>query len=81
MNAKATKKPAPPRQVEEEEEEEEEVPVLVNRDLPTLKSVLEHADVLLEVLDCRDPLAFRSSELEKLAPSGRVVFLLNKIGE
>ncbi|KAK0453132.1 P-loop containing nucleoside triphosphate hydrolase protein [Armillaria borealis] len=79
VNAKATKRPVPPRQVEEEEEEEEEVPALVNKDLPTLKSVLEHADVLLEVLDCRDPLAFRSSELEKLAPSGRVVFLLNKI--
>ncbi|KAK0467843.1 P-loop containing nucleoside triphosphate hydrolase protein [Desarmillaria tabescens] len=72
VNAKTTKMTAPPRQ-------EEEVPALVNRDLPTLKSVLEHADVLLEVLDCRDPLAFRSSELEKLAQSGRVVFLLNKI--
>ncbi|KAK0498306.1 P-loop containing nucleoside triphosphate hydrolase protein [Armillaria luteobubalina] len=78
VNAKTTKKPVPPRQVEEEEEEEV-VPALVNKDLPTLKSVLEHADVLLQVLDCRDPLAFRSSELEKLAPSKRVVFLLNKI--
>ncbi|KAK0206063.1 GTP-binding protein [Desarmillaria ectypa] len=80
VNAKTTKMTAPPRQVEDDDDEEEEnVPALVNRDLPTLKSVLEHADVLLEVLDCRDPLAFRSSELEKLAPSGRVVFLLNKI--
>ncbi|KAG7445979.1 P-loop containing nucleoside triphosphate hydrolase protein [Guyanagaster necrorhizus] len=79
VNAKIAKMPASPRQTEEAEDDDEEVPVLVNRDLPTLKSVLDHADVLLEVLDCRDPLAFRSSELEKLAPSGRVVFLLNKI--
>lgn len=67
-----------------EEEEEEEVPVLVNRDLPHLKAVLDEADVVIEVLDCRDPLSFRSSHVEKVVaekPNRQIVFLLNKIGE
>lgn len=65
-------------------EEEEEVPILLNRDLPTLKSVLDIADVVIEVLDARDPLSFRSSHLEELIaakPGKRILLLLNKIGE
>ncbi|KAJ7283380.1 hypothetical protein C8J57DRAFT_1709798 [Mycena rebaudengoi] len=65
-----------------EEPEEDEVPVLINRDLADLNAVLAEADVVLQVLDARDPLAFRSSHLEELAgaKSGqRVLFVLNKI--
>jgi nuclear GTP-binding protein len=74
------------REHEEEEkgaEVEEEVPVLINRDLPTLQSVLEKADVVLEVIDARDPLAFRSEHLEQLAKDAgkKLLFVLNKIGE
>ncbi|KAJ7122840.1 hypothetical protein C8R44DRAFT_784667 [Mycena epipterygia] len=66
----------------EEVEEEEEVPVLLNPDLPNFKAVLDDADVILEVLDARDPLPFRSAHLEELAsakPDQRVLLVLNKI--
>ncbi|KAJ7638453.1 P-loop containing nucleoside triphosphate hydrolase protein [Roridomyces roridus] len=66
----------------EEVEEEEEVPVLINRNLPSLQSVLDDADVIIEVLDARDPLPFRSTHLEELAsakPGRRVLLVLNKI--
>lgn len=67
----------------EEVEEEDEVPVLINRDLPNIKAVLEAADVLVEVLDARDPESFRSEHLEGLIKlKGRKVLLvLNKIGD
>ena len=67
----------------EEEDEEEEVPVLINRDLPNLKTVLEKADVLFEVLDGRDPLAFRSQHIEDLGSElgKKVLLVVNKIGE
>jgi len=64
-------------------ETDEEVPLLVNHDLPNLQSVLDQADVVLQILDARDPLAFRSSHLEGLAAakSGKqTIFILNKIG-
>ncbi|KAF8632398.1 hypothetical protein AX17_004839 [Amanita inopinata Kibby_2008] len=64
-----------------DEDQEEEVPALVNRDLPNLRAVLEEVDVLVEVLDARDPLAFRSRQLEKLmtAENKKVLLVLNKI--
>ena len=77
-------RPRPVAEVEEdEEEEEEEVPVLINRDLPNLKAVLEKADVLLEVLDGRDPLAFRSQHIEDLGSElgKKLLLVVNKIGE
>jgi nuclear GTP-binding protein len=57
---------------------------LINHGLPNLKSVLDLADVVVEVLDARDPLSFRSAHLEELAaarPAGRTLLVLNKIGE
>jgi nuclear GTP-binding protein len=65
------------------EREEEEAPVLFNHDLPNLLSVLEKADVILEVLDARDPLAFRSKHIEDIAAEKgkKILFVLNKIGE
>lgn len=62
---------------------EGDIPILHNNDLPNLQSVLDQADVILQVLDARDPLAFRSSHLEELAAarSGRrILLVLNKIG-
>ncbi|KAJ7929179.1 GNL3L/Grn1 putative GTPase-domain-containing protein [Mycena leptocephala] len=59
----------------------EEAPVLINRDLPTLQAVLNEADVIIEVLDARDPLPFRSAHLEELAsstPGKRILLVLNK---
>ncbi|KAI0316124.1 hypothetical protein OF83DRAFT_1128576 [Amylostereum chailletii] len=66
----------------EPEEDSEEVPLLLNPDLPNLKSVLERADVVVQVLDARDPLPYRSSQVEGLAKAkeGRkLLFVLNKI--
>ncbi|CAA7270739.1 unnamed protein product [Cyclocybe aegerita] len=76
-------KPRPKPVVEEAEEsdEEEEVPMLVNCDLPNLKAVLEKTDVVLEVLDSRDPLAYRSKHVEELAQENgkKLLFVVNKI--
>lgn len=63
-----------------EGEEDDEAPILVNRDLPDLKTVLDRSDVLLEVLDARDPLPFRSRYLEKEMQGKKVLLVLNKIG-
>ncbi|KAG6487084.1 hypothetical protein ZIOFF_055666 [Zingiber officinale] len=49
-----------------------------------LKKVIETSDVILEVLDARDPLGTRSVDLENMVlksdPNKRIVLLLNKIG-
>jgi hypothetical protein len=75
-------KPRPQPQVAEEDEEEDEEPALVCNDLPNFKSVLEASDVLLHVVDARDPLEYRSVDLEDVAKERgmKVVFVLNKIG-
>ena len=48
-----------------------------------VKSLLERADIILEVLDARDPLSCRAPAIEALAlaadPPKRVVLVLNKI--
>ncbi|KAF8075980.1 GTP-binding protein [Lyophyllum atratum] len=79
LNAKTFSRPIP---IPVQEEEDEETPVLINRDLPNLQAVLDESDVVVQVLDARDPLSFRSSHLEELAtakPERRVLFVLNKI--
>ncbi len=46
--------------------------------------VVDAADVIIQVLDARDPLAFRCAEVERFIrgkdPNKRIVLLLNKIG-
>jgi nuclear GTP-binding protein len=48
-----------------------------------VRAVVEKADIILEVLDARDPLACRARAVEALAlssnPPKRIVFVLNKI--
>ena len=48
-----------------------------------LKSVMEKADIILEVLDARDPAACRSAAVESLAlaqnPPKRIILVVNKI--
>lgn len=47
--------------------------------------MVEAADVILEVLDARDPLAYRCAEVEQFVraagPNKKIVLLLNKVGE
>ncbi|OCH95890.1 hypothetical protein OBBRIDRAFT_441971 [Obba rivulosa] len=63
----------------EVEQVEDEVPVLMNPDLPNLKAVLDIADIVVEVLDARDPLRCRSAHVEELAESKKVLLVLNKV--
>lgn len=67
--------------VAEEEEEEEEVPVLLNRDLPDLGKTIDSVDAVVYVLDARDPLPFKSTDLEEVLKSKKkkVMFVLNKV--
>ncbi|KAL1732837.1 hypothetical protein EV714DRAFT_282387 [Schizophyllum commune] len=65
----------------EVEDEEEDAPMLMDPDLPNLRAVLDKADVVVEVLDARDPQTFRSAELEKYVSEAgkKVMFVMNKI--
>ncbi|KAG7096608.1 hypothetical protein E1B28_004025 [Marasmius oreades] len=78
-SSRISTRPAP-IEVDDEEEEEDE-PLLINRDLPNLQSVLDQADCVIQVLDARDPISFRSTQLEELASKDnkRLLFILNKI--
>jgi hypothetical protein len=80
LNAKL--RVASPAAAAVETEEEDEAPMLLNPDLPNLLSVLDKADVILEVLDVRDPLAFRCKHIEEIAAGKgkKMLFVLNKIG-
>ena len=63
--------------------DEEEAPVLINPDWPNLGAVLDAADVVIEVLDARDPVSYRLKHIEETARAGegkKVLLVLNKIG-
>lgn len=51
--------------------------------LKDLKEVIQNSDVILEVLDSRDPLSCKSNELEELVRSHKdekkIILILNKI--
>lgn len=81
VNKALKPRPKPVEVEEEDEEEEDNVPVLINRDLPNLKSVLDSADVIIQVLDARDPISCRSQHLETLAKENekKMLLVVNKI--
>ncbi len=64
------------------EEDDTEVPILINRDYANLSAVLQKADVVLEVLDSRDPLAHHSSDLVNYTKEKekKLILVINKIG-
>jgi nuclear GTP-binding protein len=67
----------------EDDELDNEAPLLIHRNLPTLRTVLDESDVIIEVLDARDPLPFRSMHLEELIaskPGKQILLVLTKIG-
>lgn len=64
-------------------EEEDEVPILINSEYVDMQTVLDKADVVLQVLDARDPLSYQSIHLQKHLSSkgkGKLIMVLNKIG-
>ena len=70
-----TIKPAP--------SDDEDAPILLNPEYPHLRAIFEKSDVILHVLDARDPQSFRSSQIENLVSKKseqRLVFVLNKAG-
>lgn len=57
--------------------------MLLSHEFPTLKAVVDAADVIIEVLDARDPLAYHSANLEeliKVQDGKKLLIVLNKIG-
>jgi hypothetical protein len=61
---------------------EDDVPILIDPELPHLQAVLDKADIVIHILDARDPLAHRIPSLESslLDKSKKVILLLHKIG-
>lgn len=63
--------------------DDEDVPILLDSEYPHFQAIFEKSDVILHVLDARDPLSFRSSQIESLVSGKseqRIVFVLNKAG-
>ncbi|KAH9843741.1 uncharacterized protein C8Q71DRAFT_12337 [Rhodofomes roseus] len=58
---------------------DDDIPVLANRDLPDLRSVLKEADVVIQVLDARDPQRCRSTSLDEAAKDKKILCVLNKV--
>lgn len=68
---------------EVEEDADDEIPQLLDSSIAVeapedFGSSVEAADVILEVLDARDPQGFRIEALEKLSKQKKVVIILNK---
>jgi nuclear GTP-binding protein len=67
-----------PKKIAEPMKSEPVVPVTAGPD--TLREVLQKADVLLHVVDARDPVAGISEALFKEATGKDILLLVNKIG-
>lgn len=69
--------------IEEDEEDEEEAPILLDPSLPNIDAVLDRADVVVHVLDARDPLSHRipTFEEEVMKREKNLIVLLNKAGK
>ena len=61
--------------------EEDEVPLLIDTTIPNTAAALQVADVVISVLDARDPLLYRSTYVEGTLGNTPLLYVLNKIGE
>jgi hypothetical protein len=57
----------------------DEAPPLIDTTIPNTAAALEVADLVIEILDARDPLSYRSEFLEKEV-NKPLLFVLNKTG-
>lgn len=66
------------------EVDDEDVPILINSEYKDMQSILEKVDVVLHVLDAREPLASFSKHLQEYVEEkkgkGKLALVLNKIG-
>lgn len=60
---------------------DDEAPPLIDTTIPDTVAAIQAADVVLYVLDARDPLSYRSSFVEKIVGEKPLFFILNKIGK
>lgn len=75
--------PQTPGTIQPAASDDEDVPILLNPEYPHFHAIFEKSDVILFVLDARDPLSFRSSQIENLVgkkSEQRLIFVLNKVG-
>jgi nuclear GTP-binding protein len=61
--------------------DEDEVPLLIDTTIPNTAAALQVADVVISVLDARDPLSYRSTYVEGTLSNTPLLYVLNKIGE
>ena len=68
-------------EVESDAEDEDAVPTLIDTNFTDLKQVLDNTDVVVQVLDARDPLSCRCLSIENLVKDKKLIFILSKIGK
>lgn len=59
---------------------DDEVPPLIDTSIPNTAAALQVADVVICVLDARDPLSYRSAFVERIVTDKPLFFILNKVG-
>lgn len=59
----------------------EEAPLLIDATIPNTAAALKVADVVISVLDARDPLSYRSTYVEGTLGNTPLLYVVNKIGE
>jgi nuclear GTP-binding protein len=58
-----------------------EAPPLIDTSVPHTAAALNAADIVLYILDARDPLSYRSAFIENTIGEKPMLYILNKIGE
>jgi nuclear GTP-binding protein len=58
-----------------------EAPPLIDTSVPHTAAALNASDVVLYILDARDPLSYRSAFIENTVGEKPMLYILNKIGE
>lgn len=58
-----------------------DVPLLIDTGAPHTAAALDTADIILHILDSRDPLSFRSAFIEESVRDKPLLYILNKIGK
>lgn len=60
---------------------DDEAPPLIDTTIPDTAAAIQAADVVIQVLDARDPLSYRSSFIDNVVGDKPLFIILNKIGK